>query len=112
MRNEKKKSLFEKAIDALTNRDETEAAEQTQAEALEESARKQTNAGARIAAENAADEKAAAEQGAENAANESSAKNPMTTREAAGEKTAAETTGPAGKGVVTVRSLRIRADHS
>jgi hypothetical protein len=77
MSEEKKKSLFDKAIDALTDRDEKEAA-------------------AKAAAEKAAAEKAAAERGA--------------ALRATVEKAAAASAPK--KGVVTVRSLRIRADHN
>jgi len=71
---EEKKNLLEKAIDALTNRDEKEAEAQAQAEA--EAARKKgAELKARVQAERAA---------------------------AAAQK----------KGVVAVRSLHIRKDHS
>jgi hypothetical protein len=71
---QEKKNLFEKAIDALTNRDEKEAEAQAQAEA--EAARKKgAEIKARVQAERAA---------------------------AAAPK----------KGVVAVRSLHIRKDHS
>lgn len=79
---EKKKSLFDRAIDALTDRDEKEAAAKEAAE--------------KAAATKAAAQKAAAE------------------REAALRTTvekAAESTTPK-KGIVAVRSLRIRADHT
>lgn len=86
---EEKKSLFDRAIDALTDRDEKEAA-------------------AKAAAEKAAGEKAAAEKAALKATQE----NAVAIR-AAAEKEAAERAAMAPKkGVVTVRSLRIRADHN
>lgn len=71
---EEKKNLFEKAIDALTDRDEKEAAAKAQAEA--EAARKK---GAEIKARMQAEKVAAA---------------------------------APKKGVVAVRSLHIRKDHS
>ena len=86
---EKKKSLFDRAIDALTDRDEKEAA----AKAAEEKAAAEK---AEAAARRATAQKAAAERGA--------------ALRATVEKAAAETAPK--KGVVTVRSLRIRADHN
>ena len=84
---EKKKSLFDRAIDALTDRDEKEAAAKAAAE--KESAEK-------TAATQAAAKKAAAERAA--------------SLRATVEKAAAATASK--KGVVAVRSLRIRADHN
>ena len=84
---EKKKSLFDRAIDALTDRDEKEA--EAKAAAEKEAADK-------AAATKAAAQKAAAERGA--------------ALRATVQKAAAETAPK--KGVVTVRSLRIRADHN
>ena len=86
---EEKKSLFDRAIDALTDRDEKEAA----AKAAEEKAAAER---AEAAAKRAAAEKAAAERGA--------------ALRATVEKAAAETAPK--KGVVTIRSLRVRADHN
>jgi SH3 domain-containing protein len=86
---EKKKSLFDRAIDALTDRDEKEAA----AKAAEEKAAAEK---AEAAARRAAAQKSAAERGA--------------ALRATVEKAAAETAPK--KGVVTVRSLRVRADHN
>ena len=83
MTEEEKKNIFDRAIDALTDRDEKEAA-------------------AKEAAEKAAAEKAAA---AQKAAAERGAALRATV-----EKAAAETASK--KGIVTVRSLRIRADHN
>jgi ATPase subunit of ABC transporter with duplicated ATPase domains len=103
MSEEKKKSLFDKAIDALTDRDEKQAAE---AKALADAAKKETDARARIAAEKAAAVKAEADK---------LAAEQMAAMKAANEKAAAERTAAAAapkKGVVTVRSLRIRADHN
>jgi hypothetical protein len=87
---DKKKSLFDRAIDALTDRDEKEAAAKAAAEAEKEAAEKAT------AAKRAAAEKASEERGA--------------ALRATVEKAAAATAPK--KGVVTVRSLRIRADHN
>ena len=113
MSEEKKKSLFDKAIDALTDRDEKEAAA-TQEKALAEAARKEAEARAKLAAEKAAAERTAAEKAAAERATAARA-----TAEKAGairaatEKGAAERSlGAPKKGVVTVRSLRIRADHN
>jgi colicin import membrane protein len=87
---EEKKSLFDRAIDALTDRDEKEAAAKA---AAEKAAEEKEEA---AAARRAAAQKAAAERGA--------------ALRATVEKAAAETAPK--KGVVTVRSLRIRADHN
>ena len=87
---EEKKSLFDRAIDALTDRDEKEAAAKAAAEAEMEAAEKAA------AAKRAAAEKAAEERGA--------------ALRATVEKAAAATAPK--KGIVTVRSLRIRAEHN
>jgi len=84
---QEKKSLFDRAIDALTDRDEKEAAAK---EAAEKSAAE------KAAATKAAAQKDAAERGA--------------ALRATVEKAAAATAPK--KGIVTVRSLRIRADHN
>ena len=83
---EEKKNLFDKAIDALTNRDEKEA----EAKAVAE----------RVAASKVAANKAAADQAA--------------AAKRMAEKAAAERAAAAApkKGVVTIKSLRIRADHN
>ena len=103
MSEEKKKSLFDKAIDALTDRDEKQAAE---AKALADAAKKEADARARIAVEKAAAVKAEADK---------RAAEQMAAMKAANEKAAAERAAVAAapkKGVVAVRSLRIRADHN
>ena len=87
---EEKKSIFDRAIDALTDRDEKEAAAKAAAEAEKESAEKAA------AAKKAAAQKASEERGA--------------ALRATVEKAAAATAPK--KGIVTVRSLRIRADHN
>lgn len=95
MPEEKKKSLFDKAIDALTDRDEKEAA----AKAATEKAAAERAAAAKATADRAAAAKAAAEKAAAIRA---------AAQKAADEKAAAAPK----KGIVTVRSLRIRADHN
>lgn len=112
---EEKKSLFDKAIDALTDRDEKEAAARAEQDrSLAEAAKKEADARARIAAEKAAAEKAAADKAeAETASAQKAAAERVATRKAAGEMAAAEKAAAAPKkGVVTVRSLRIRAEHN
>jgi hypothetical protein len=90
----KEKSLFDKAIDALTDRDEKAAAK-----AAEEKAAAEKAAAEKAAAVRAATQKATAERQAALRA---------TVQKAAAEQAAAAPK----KGVVTVRSLRIRADHN
>jgi membrane protein involved in colicin uptake len=118
---EEKKNLFEKAIDALTDRDEKEAEAKAKAEA--EAARKK---GAEIkakmeaeakeaAAERAAATKAAADKAiADKAAADRAASMKAATDKAAAERAAAQRAAAAApkKGVVNVRSLHIRKDHS
>jgi ATPase subunit of ABC transporter with duplicated ATPase domains len=105
MPEEKKKSLFDKAIDALTDRDEKEAAAKAAAEKAEAEkvaaakALADRAAATKLAAEKAAAEKVAAEKAVAKAA----------TDKANAERIAA---AAPKKGVVTVRSLRIRADHN
>jgi hypothetical protein len=102
---EKKKSLFDRAIDALTDRDEREAGEQ----AATAKAATDKAAAARAAAEQEAATKAAAEKAvAVKATAEKAAAIRAATQKAVDEKAAAVPK----KGVVTVRSLRIRADHT
>jgi len=111
MSEEQKKSLFDRAIDALTDRDEKEAAAKAAAEAEKEAADKAAamRAAERAAAEKAAAEKAAAEKAAAlKATQEKAAAIRAAAQKAADEKAAAAPT----KGIVTVRSLRIRADHN
>lgn len=84
---EKKKSLFDRAIDALTDRDEKESAAK---EAAEKAAAEKT------AATRAVAQKAAAERGAALRAKV---------------EEAAAAAAPR-KGIVAVRSLRIRANHN
>ena len=111
---EEKKSLFDKAIDALTDRDEKEAAAKAeQDKSLAQAARKEADARARIAAEEAAEQAAADKAEAEKAALQKAAAERVTTMKAASEKAAAGIAAAAPrKGVVTVRSLRIRSDHN
>ena len=112
---EKKKSLFDRAIDALTDRDEKEAAAKEAAEkaAVEKAAVEKATAD-RAAAVKAAAEKAAAEKAAaEKAAALKATAEKATAIRAAAQKEADEKAAAAPKkGVVTVRSLRIRADHN
>jgi hypothetical protein len=117
MSEEQKKSLFDRAIDALTDRDEKEAAAKAAAEAEKEAADKA--AAMRAAAERAAAEKAAAENAAaEKVAAEKAAALKATQEKAASIRAAAQkaadekAAAAPKKGVVTVRSLRIRADHN
>lgn len=110
---EKKKSLFDRAIDALTDRDEKEAAAKAEAEkeAAEKTAEAKAAAERAAAAETAAEKaaaKAAAEKAAAVKARAENAAIRAATQKAADEKVAAAPK----KGVVTVRSLRIRADHN
>ena len=110
MSEEKKKSLFDRAIDALTDRDEKEAAAKAAAE--KEAAEKAAMAKAtaeKAVAEKAVAEKAAAEKAvALKATAEKAAAIRAAAQKAADEKAAAVPK----KGVVIVRSLRIRADHN
>lgn len=112
---EEKKSLFDKAIDALTDRDEKEAAAKAaQEKALAEAAKKEADARAKLAAEKAAAEKAAADKAAAEkvAAEKAAAARAATEKAAADRLAAAKAAAAPKKGVVTVRSLRIRADHN
>lgn len=99
-----KKNLFDKAIDALTTRDEKEAAEKAKAHAVA-AQQEATALRARLIAEKAAAAKAAAVKAARERA--------ALAKEAA-EKAAAERAAAAApkKGIVTTRSLRVRKDHN
>jgi len=108
---EEKKNIIEKALDALTDRDEKEAAAKAQAEA--EAAKKK---GAELKARMEAEAKEAAEKtaAAKAAADKAAAQRAATTK-AAAEKAATQRAAIAAapkKGVVNVRSLHIRKDHS
>ncbi|MGZ9222538.1 MAG: hypothetical protein ACXW4Q_10550 [Anaerolineales bacterium] len=113
MPEEKKKSLFDKAIDALTDRDEKEAAAKAAAEKADAEkvaaakALADRAAATKLAAEKAAAEKVAAEKAVAKAATDKA----NAERIAAAQAAAAAAAAPK-KGVVTVRSLRIRADHN
>jgi hypothetical protein len=120
---EEKKSLFDRAIDALTDRDEKEAAAKAaQEKALADAAKKESEARAKMAAEKAAADKAAADKAAaakavaDKAAAEKAAAlkaaNEKASAEAAARIAAAKAATAPKKGIVTVRSLRIRADHN
>jgi hypothetical protein len=117
---EKKKSLFDRAIDALTDRDEKEA--QAKAAAETEAAQKAAlakatadrAAAAKAAAENAASEKTAEEKAAAEkaAALKATAEKAAAIRAAAQKEADEKVAAAPKKGIVTVRSLRIRADHN
>jgi ATPase subunit of ABC transporter with duplicated ATPase domains len=118
---EKKKSLFDRAIDALTDRDEKEAEAKAVAEkvasekAAAEKAAVEKTASEKAAAEKAAAEKATAVKAAgDRAAAERMAAAMDAADKAAAARIAAEKAAAAApkKGIVTVRSLRIRADHN
>ena len=112
---EEKKSLFDKAIDALTDRDEKEAAakaaaaKEAESKAAYEKLVADRAAAAKQLAEKAADEKEAAEKAA---AVNATAEKAAAIRAAAQREADAKAAAAPKKGVVTVRSLRIRADHS
>lgn len=128
MATKKKKSVFDKLVDAVTDRDEKEAA----AEALAAKAAAEKAAAARAAAEKVAFAKAAAEKAAaakaasdkaaaERAAAakiaaEKAAAQRIAAAKAAAEKAAAEQAAKIAaapkKGVVQVRSLYIRESHT
>lgn len=113
---EEKKSLFDKAIDALTDRDEKEAAE-AQARSMADAAKKEAEARAKMAADKAAEaaaEKAAQEKAAaaKKAATEKAADERADAVKAAMNKAAAEKAAAPKKGIVAVRSLRVRAEHN
>ncbi|HZM23146.1 MAG TPA: SH3 domain-containing protein [Anaerolineales bacterium] len=101
---EEKKSLFDKAIDALTDRDEKEA-EAARAKSMADAAKKEAEARAKMAADKAAADKATAEK---KAAIAKASEERADAVKAAMDKAAAAPK----KGIVTVRSLRIRADHN
>jgi len=101
---EEKKSLFDKAIDALTDRDEKEA-EAARAKSMADAAKKEAEARAKMAVDKAAADKATAEK---KAAIAKASEERADAVKAAMDKAAAAPK----KGIVTVRSLRIRADHN
>lgn len=113
---DEKKNLFDKAIDALTDRDEKEAAAKAaQEKALADAAKRESDARARMTAEKAAEKKAAADRAvAEKVAAQKAAAERAAAFRPAAQGSAAETPSAVAprKGVVTVRSLRIRADHN
>jgi len=117
---EKKKSLFDRAIDALTDRDEKEAEAKAAAEkeAAEKAALAKATADRASAAKAAAEKAAAAKAAEEKAAAEKAAALKATAEKAAVMKAAAQkeadekAAAAPKRGIVTVRSLRIRADHN
>ena len=111
---EEKKSLFDRAIDALTDRDEKAAeakAAAERAEAMKVAAEKAA-ADRAAAAKRVAEKEAAEKAAAEKAASQKAAAARVAEMKAASDKAAAERAAAPKKGVVTVRSLRIRADHN
>jgi hypothetical protein len=100
----KKKSLFDRAIDALTDRDEKEAAAQAKADAAKNEAETRAKL---AAAKDAVEQPAAEEAPAKRAVDVDTTGEKAATMKATAEKAAT----PPKRGVVTVRSLRIRADH-
>ena len=117
---EKKKSLFDRAIDALTDRDEKEAEAKAAAEkeAAEKAALAKATADRASAAKAAAEKAAAAKAAEEKAAAEKASALKATAEKAAAMKAAAQkeadekAAAAPKRGIVTVRSLRIRADHN
>ena len=111
---EEKKNILEKALDALTDRDEKEAAAKAQAEA--EAARKKgAEIKAKMEAERASATKAAADKVvAAKAAADKAAADRAASMKAAADRAAAQRAAAAApkKGIVNVRSLHIRKDHS
>lgn len=108
---EEKKNLFDKAIDALTDRDEKEAEAKAKAEA--EAAKKK---GAEIRAKMEAEAK---ESAAERASATKAAADKAIAAKAAADKAAVDraasmkaAAAAPKKGVVNVRSLHIRKEHS
>lgn len=106
--NDQKKSLFEKAIGALTDRDEKDA-ESAQAKSMADAAKKEAEARAKMAADKAAADKSAAEK---KAATAKAAEERDKAVKAAMDKAPAQKSAAPKKGIVTVRSLRVRADHN
>ena len=107
---EKKKSIFDKAVDALTNRDEKAelekakmAAEQASKEAAALRAKMAKDKAAADAEKVAAQKTAAAKAVADKAAAQ---------RAAVAAKFQQEQAAKLKKGVVTTRSLRVRKDHN
>ena len=114
---EEKKNLFEKAIDALTDRDEKEAAAKAQAEA-EAAKKKGAELKAKMEAESkeaAAERASATKAAADKVIADKAAAERAASMKAAADKAFAERAAVAAapkKGVVNVRSLHIRKDHS
>jgi hypothetical protein len=134
---DEKKNIFDKIVDSLTDRDEKEAAAKAAAEkqaaeisasvkaAADKAAAEKAVAAAKLATEKAATEtKAAAEKAAAEAkaAAEKAAAEKARQQEAlalqakiekmAADKAAAMKAAAPKKGIVTVRSLRVRKEHS
>lgn len=117
---EEKKSFFDKAIDALTDRDEKAAAEKAQKEALEKAAQREAEAKRAIAeAQKATAEAAAAKAAAERTAAAAKAAADQVAAEKAADMAAKAAAARAAaqqaavkKGVVVIKSLRVRKDHT
>jgi len=112
---EKKKSIFDKAVDALTNRDEKAelekakmAAEAASKDAAALRAKMAADKAAADAAKVAADKTAAAKVVADKAMAERTAAAAKVLQE----RTAAAVAAQPKKGIVTTRSLRVRKDHN
>jgi len=112
---EKKKSIFDKAVDALTNRDEKAelekakmAAEAASKDAAALRAKISADKAAADAAKVAADKTAAAKVVADKAMAERTAAAAKVLQE----RTTAAVAAQPKKGIVTTRSLRVRKDHN
>ena len=116
---DEKKSIFDKAIDALTDRDEKAAAAEKAAADAKLAAENAAKAGAaQAAAAKAAMDKAAADKAAaakiamDKAAADKAAADKMIASQQEAMRKLAEAKAAPKKGVVTARSLHIRKDHS
>ena len=116
---DEKKSIFDKAIDALTDRDEKAAAAEKAAADAKLAAENAAKAGAaQAAAAKAAMDKAAADKAAaakiamDKADADKAAADKMIASQQEAMRKLAEAKAAPKKGVVTARSLHIRKDHS
>ena len=114
---EEKKNLFDRAIDALTNRDENAAKAAADKVVTEKAVALKTATdratAVRLAANKAAGHKAATEKSAAVKAMTEMAEKTDATRTAARKEADEKAVATAPKkGVVTIKSLRIRADHN
>ncbi len=117
-----KKSIFDKVVDGLTNRDEKEELEKAKM-AAEAASKEAAALRAKMAADKAAADKAAVTKVAtDKAAAEKAVAKVTADKEAAAraaaaakllkERTAAALAAQPKKGIVTTRSLRVRKDHN